>query len=327
MVSHLSLILFVHLLVYTALACLGLLTLAGFFGRRSWLLDITSHFRVQYFCSLVVLALGCLALDQLWGAGMALILAVVNATVILPRFVSLAQAASNGPGCRLLLSNVLKRNRSYERLRDLVIQEQPDLVVLIEPDQAWLDGIADLRLHYPYWAVAPRWDAYGIAILSRQPFQSTEVLHLGSGERPTVVARLSLKNHHDQMLTVIATHPPPPKGAVHSANRNDQLQALAQFVRQEGDALILCGDLNLSPWSPHFSDLIKRSGLADSGRGFGIQSTWPADNFLLRTPIDHCLISSHIAVRRRRLGPRIGSDHLPIILDFSLAGPQLIHES
>jgi endonuclease/exonuclease/phosphatase (EEP) superfamily protein YafD len=326
MYSQISLILITHLLLIAALASLGLLTLAGFLGRRTWLLDLTSHFRVQYLCLLVLLANGFLVFSQFWGAGVALILAVVNATVILPRFISRARAASKGPECRLLLCNVLKRNRSYQRLRDLVIQEQPDLVVLIEPDLAWLDGIADLRLDYPYWAVAPRQDAYGVAILSRQPFQSQEVIHLDSAEGPTVVARVDLKNHHDQILTVIATHPPPPKGAVHSANRNDQLQALAQFVRQQDGALILCGDFNLSPWSPHFSDLLKRSGLDDSGRGFGIQPTWPVDNFLMRTPIDHCLISPHIAVRRRRLGPRIGSDHLPVILDFSLAGPQLTPE-
>jgi endonuclease/exonuclease/phosphatase (EEP) superfamily protein YafD len=310
-------ILVVHLLSIAALVFLGLLTLAGFFGRKLWLLDITSHFRVQYFFSLLLVTVGCLVSGQVWGALAAIALASVNATVMLPRFIPLAQAASNGPVYRLLLSNVLMRNRSYDQLRKLVVREQPDLIVLIEPDQAWLDGLAHLRPDYPYWAVASRQDAYGIAVLSRQPFQSAEVIHLGSAEVPTVVARLNVGNHPDQMLTVIATHPPPPKGAVHSASRNNQLLALAQFARQPGEALILCGDLNLSPWSPHFSDLLKSSRLADSGRGFGVQPTWPADNWLLRTPIDHCLVSPHISVRRRRLGPRIGSDHLPIILDFT----------
>ena len=310
-------ILVVQLLLIAALVLLGLLTFAGFFGRKSWLLDITSHFRVQYFTSLLLVSFGCLVFGQIWGAVAAIALASVNAAVMLPRFIPLAQAASNGPVYRLLLSNVLMRNRSYDQLRKLVVRERPDLVVLIEPDQAWLDGLADLRPDYPYWAVASRQDAYGIAVLSRQPFQSAEELHLGSAEVPTVIARLNLADHPDQMLTVMATHPPPPKGAVHSESRNNQLQALAQYVRQGGEAFILCGDLNLSPWSPYFSDLLKSSRLADSGRGFGVQPTWPADNGLLRTPIDHCLVSAQIAVRRRRLGSRIGSDHLPVILDFT----------
>jgi endonuclease/exonuclease/phosphatase (EEP) superfamily protein YafD len=299
---------------------LGLLTLVGFWGRRGWILDITSHFRVQYLALLLLASIGFLGLGQVWGAAAAFGLAVLNGAAILPRFISLAHAASNGPSYRLLLSNVLKSNRSYHYLQELVAAEKPDLVVLIEADQAWIDALTGLRQDYPYWQVASREDAYGIAVLSRQPFESAEVDHLGSAEVPTVVVRLYLANHNDRLLTVVATHPPPPKGAALSAKRNDQLQALAHFVRQQSEAVILCGDLNLSPWSPYFPDLLRDSGLADSGRGFGIQPTWPVDNYLLRTPIDHCLVSTPISVRRRRLGPRIGSDHLPVILDFSLAG-------
>jgi endonuclease/exonuclease/phosphatase (EEP) superfamily protein YafD len=320
MTSQGSFVSVIDFFLMVVVAGLCLLTFAGFWGRRGWLLDITSHFRVQYFFLLVLSSLSFLALGLVWGAAAALGLALVNGAVILPRFVSLAHAASNGPSYRLLLTNVFRKNRSYDHLRGLVVREQPDLVVLIEPDQAWIDALAGLRQDYPYWQVASREDAYGIALFSRQPFESAEVAHLGSAEMPTVVVRLHLTNHHDWSLTVIATHPPPPKGAAHSARRNDQLKALAQFVRQQSEAVILCGDLNVSPWSPYFSDLLKYSGLADSGRGFGIQPTWPVDNYLLRTSIDHCLVSSQIAVRRRRLGPRIGSDHLPIILDFSLVG-------
>ena len=159
MVSHISLILIVQLFIIAALAGLGLLTLAGFFGRLTWLLDITSHFRVQYFCLLVLAAVGCLVLGQIWGALGALILAIVNAAVILPRFISMAQAASNGPACRLMLPNALKSNRSYDQLRSLVIREQPALNVLIEPDQARLEGLADLRPDYPYRPLASRHEA------------------------------------------------------------------------------------------------------------------------------------------------------------------------
>jgi endonuclease/exonuclease/phosphatase (EEP) superfamily protein YafD len=309
-----------NLFLAAFVAGLGLLTMLGFLGRRAWLLDLPNHFRVQYFFLLVLAAVGCMAFGWLWGAGVALGLALVNLGVILPRLIPQARAASNGSGYRLLLSNVLKRNRSYHKVLDLVNSQQPDLVVLIEPDRTWLENLAELHRDYPFWYSNPRKDAYGIAVLSRQPFDSAEVIYLGSAGVPTVVVRFHLNNDPDRLLTVIATHPPPPKGARHTARRNDQLRALAKFVRQQRGALMLCGDLNLSPWSPHFFDLIRDSGLSDSGRGFGIQPTWPADNFWLRTPIDHCLVSSHVMVRRRWIGPRVGSDHLPVLLDFSLAG-------
>ncbi len=318
MAFQISLVTVFVLLLSAIVAVLCLLTIMGFLGRRGWFLDITSHFRVQYFCLLALAGVGFLALGRWWGAVLALGFALVNGAVILPRFIPLAHAASNGSSYRLLLSNVLKRNRSYDQVRQLVAREQPDLVVLIEPDRAWLEALAGLRQDYPYWQVSPRQDAYGIAVLSRKAFDSAEVIYLGLAGVPTVVVRLRLANDHDRLLTVIATHPPPPKGEFHSTRRNDQLQALAKFVSQQRDAVLLCGDLNLSPWSPYFFDLLEDGGLVDSGRGFGIQPTWPAENYWLRTPIDHCLVSPHIAVHRRRLGPRIGSDHLPVILDFSL---------
>jgi endonuclease/exonuclease/phosphatase (EEP) superfamily protein YafD len=314
---------FIHLIdlcLIVIVANLCLLTLAGFLGRRWWFLDLPNHFRAQYFYVLLLVVVGFLALGRWWGVAVSLSMALVNFAMILPRFIPLARAASNGPIYRLLLSNVLMRNHSYDKVRDLVNRERPDLVILIEPNQAWLNGLAELRQDYPYWHTAPRKDAYGVAVFSRQPFDSTEVIHQGYAGQPTVLVRLRMSNHHNQMLNVIATHPSPPKGAAHSAGRNNQLQALAELARQQTGAVLLCGDLNLSPWSPYFVDLLREGCLVDSGRGFGLQPTWPANNFLLRTPIDHCLVSPQITVRHRRLGPQVGSDHLPVILDFSLTG-------
>ena len=34
------------------------------------------------------------------------------------------------------------------------------------------------------------------------------------------------------------------------------------------------GDFNLTPWSPHFQDLLSRGDLRDSSLGRGIQNTW-----------------------------------------------------
>ena len=78
------------------------------------------------------------------------------------------------------------------------------------------------------------------------------------------------------------------------------------------------GDLNTTSWSPFFSDLIEESGLRDSRKGFGIQTTWPDGLFLLRIPIDHCLVSKDISVLDRRVGPSIGSDHFPVTVDLVL---------
>jgi len=39
---------------------------------------------------------------------------------------------------------------------------------------------------------------------------------------------------------------------------------------------------------------------------------------LLGIPIDHCLVSPEIIVTKRSVGPSVGSDHYPVIIDFSI---------
>jgi endonuclease/exonuclease/phosphatase (EEP) superfamily protein YafD len=90
------------------------------------------------------------------------------------------------------------------------------------------------------------------------------------------------------------------------------------LARKRTGALVLLGDLNTTSWSPHFRDLINTAGLKDSRAGFGIQPTWPAGTPPLWIPLDHCLVSPEIKVHDRRVGPNVGSDHFPVIVEFSL---------
>jgi endonuclease/exonuclease/phosphatase (EEP) superfamily protein YafD len=39
----------------------------------------------------------------------------------------------------------------------------------------------------------------------------------------------------------------------------------------------------------------------------------------MSVPIDHCLVSPEITILDRRLGPAVGSDHYPLIVDFIIS--------
>jgi endonuclease/exonuclease/phosphatase (EEP) superfamily protein YafD len=83
----------------------------------------------------------------------------------------------------------------------------------------------------------------------------------------------------------------------------------------------LLGDLNVTPWSPYFQELLAATGLRDSARGWGLQPSWPTMSLLLRVPIDHCLISPELHVTERTLGPDIGSDHFPLLVTLAVQRP------
>ena len=133
---------------------------------------------------------------------------------------------------------------------------------------------------------------------------------------PTIRARIRVG---DQLVNVIVVHPPPPVGGALYRERNRYLQALTEYVAALQGPVIVAGDLNSSMWSGHYHPLEERAGLHNTRNGFGVLPTWPADFLAMGIPIDHCLVSQDIAVLELRVGPDIGSDHLPLIARLGVA--------
>jgi endonuclease/exonuclease/phosphatase (EEP) superfamily protein YafD len=105
-------------------------------------------------------------------------------------------------------------------------------------------------------------------------------------------------------------------GSVHAR----ELDALAAARPSLGSRLIVCGDFNTVPWSAQFEDFGRAAGLTDVFRGAWHTHSWPSWSPTLGALIDHCLVSDGLAVRDRRFGPSIGSDHLPLVLDVGIEG-------
>lgn len=297
----------------TLIACIG--TGLGFLGRFWWPFELASHFRAQYFLFLLVSAILFLIWRKQGAAILAAVFALVNVSLIAPLYFGNSAIHDGGRVFRAALINVDASNQDYGRLQDFIRSVEPDFLVLAEINQTWLDELGTLRASYPYARARPRADNFGIALLSRNPFAKAEIQYIGDADVPSVVARFEIDG---LSFTVIGTHPLPPVGRVLSEHRNRQLAELAQVVAwQEGPVMVL-GDLNTTSWSPFFSDLVRATGLRDSRDGFGIQPTWPAGFPLLWVPIDHCLVSSEVVVHDRQTGPNVGSDHYPVVVDFSV---------
>ena len=299
----------------TLLLCAA--TVLAFFGGTWWRFDLLANFRLQYLLCLILSLIALLAGKKWPWAGVAGVFVVANFVDILPAFVGRGgQVASSSKPLTILLANVLTSNKEYERVRQLVRSNDPDIFAVLEASETWINELSSLREKYPHAVSRPRNDNFGIALFSRIPFEESEIVEIGEAGLPTAIARI---HFGDTPLTVIATHPLPPTRRSTARHRNRQLGELADYVRSVKGPVIVIGDLNTTPYSPHFKKLLRESGLRDSRRGRGIQPTWQAQlPWFLRIPLDHVLHSSEITVLRRRLGPNIGSDHLPVIVEFSL---------
>lgn len=277
-------------------------------------IELFSHFRLQYLAVSVLLLVALALLRSPLYAVPLLITAILNASYILPWYGGGTLAAGNA-NLKLLHANVYSNNDEYERLFELIKAEQPDVVFLQEFTPAWRIACERLRKDYPFDYSVPREGSFGIAMFSRIPLDS--VTHVDSPplQYPTILATMTVGG---AQLTLINTHPTIPLTRSLYDARNEQLDSVAGIAKRARGAVILTGDLNSSVWSRPYRALEKTTGLRNTRRGFGIQPSWPTFMPFAMIPIDHALVSDDIAVIGTRTGARIGSDHLPLIVELAV---------
>ena len=282
------------------------------FAHRN--IELLSHFRPQYLAaSLVLLAAFAVFRSPVYVVPL-LATAVLNASYVLPWYFG-GMAVESDMTLKLLNVNVFRGNEQHDRLLKLIETEQPDIIFLQEVSPEWHNATRSLRRGYPFSYVQPREDAFGIALFSRLEFDS--ITHVDSPplKFPTIVATLTVDG---KPLTLINTHAMMPLGRFEFDARNEQLQSIAEIARQATGAVILAGDLNNSIWNRSYRELEDGTGLRNSRRGIGILPTWPTFMPLAMIAIDHVLVSDDVGVVETRTGPRIGSDHLPLIVTIAL---------
>jgi len=307
-----------------ALRCARLLTLllvvatAMTSVRCSWWpCELLSHFPAQ----LAALALLTLATFVVVGGMRGIVVsaavAVWNVVAFVPFYASVPAPLVPPPTAagviRVVAMNVAVHNRDGQRVVRFIRATQPDVLVVTELNDFWVTVLEQLAVDFPFRRLDPRAGHLGIGLLSRLPLTALDDNPAGTH---AVVARVSKPR-----FTIVGTHTRPPFTPRSLAIRNQQLVDIATFVRRQREPVVVAGDLNSSSWSPVFEDFLREAGLRDTRLGRGVQPTWPAWLPLAQVPIDHALVSAGVRVHARFVGGRVGSDHLPIVLDFSVDQP------
>ena len=272
--------------------------------------ELFSHFHLQYLAVAVVLMIVFAVRRAQLYALAALIAVAINASFLVPWY-GAAQAAPGGTALKFVYANLLSTNDDFDRLLTLIEAEQPDLIFLQEFSPQWQTATKPLHASYPVSYVQPRDDNFGIAMFSRVPLASASHVDSPPLGYPTLIATASVNGAE---LTLVSSHPMIPVGRDNFAARNEQLASLAELVSAIDGPIMLLGDLNATIWDRYYRQFEVDTGLRNARRGFGILPTWPTFMPIGMIPIDHVLISEEISVVEARTGPRIGSDHLPLIV-------------
>ncbi|CAN5913136.1 endonuclease/exonuclease/phosphatase family protein [soil metagenome] len=293
--------------------------LATLLAQLDWKADLLSHFQGPAF---VVTILGAVLLvwwRRRWPA-LALMALALSQFPPLWQF----QAANPVPPdpdapqrLLVLVSNVHSRNQNHEALERLIRAEQPDVVGLVEFNQNWQAGLARVAREYPYRVEFP-YGTQGVALWLKQPPPSDreppELVFIGSSGYPALSVATSFAG---QPLDLWLVHPPNPLDPRGRTQGPTELLSLARAIHRTEGARLILGDLNRTEGSPYFRSFLQATGTRDSRLGFGRQPSWPTWSPLYRIAIDHVFPGPELAVRDRRLGPNIGSDHFPVIVELA----------
>jgi endonuclease/exonuclease/phosphatase (EEP) superfamily protein YafD len=283
-------------------------------GRYAWPLDLFTHFRVQYALLLLVVAIALFALRAPLLGAVSVVGAVLAAIPIVSYMgVPTARAHAGSASFRVVTFNTWFRNHDYAAIGRFLEKTQADVIVLEELSRD--EGLRlGAHLHsYPHSHndVQP----HGTIVFARWPIVSAESFAMAGG--PARAARVTLDWQGTQ-VTVLGVHLHWPLGPTNSRLRNAELDTIASFAAGRSEPLIVAGDFNVTPWSRHFRRALDRSGLNDAAAGHGLAPSWPSQFPPLGIRIDHCLASKHWRSTDVRLGPSLGSDHLPLIADLEL---------
>ncbi|MFK7994015.1 MAG: endonuclease/exonuclease/phosphatase family protein [Granulosicoccus sp.] len=289
----------------------ALLSLGALFSGYHLLLDVISHFRVQYIVLLLpVFFIAILAKKIIPTIIITLALAAHGYIVASSLLPTPTRSDPDYLELTVLNSNLLMSNANYQAQLDIIEEKKPDIIAFEEYTHLWHEVLVSSLQDYPYQITHPSYGAFGIALYSKHPITNGGVDYFTISAYPVINVDVQLA---DNNVRIIAVHPPPPSTALMHEIRNKTMHRIASESSTQDNAVIVMGDFNSTPWTSHFSDMTSDGGLSNTRAGHGFHPTWPSGFFPLLIPIDHILVNSYVGIQHFESIFLEGSDHRNIL--------------
>ncbi len=256
-----------------------------------------------------LLAIGCLGYQAWW---------ILPYTRLWRPEVKSADTSRDRPRIRVMAANVLMPNRQANKLKALIREHRPDVLVTLETDAWWEAQLDELTAQYPHSMRCPLDNLYGMHVWSRLALENAETCFLVEDDVPSMHARVRLDERLAIRMHFLHPAPPSPTENDESTERDIELLLVAKSVQDDepDTPIIVTGDLNDVAWSANTRLFRKISGLLDPRVGRCMVNSFHAQHWFLRWPLDHLFHSHHFQLIRIQRLPQFGSDHFPVLVEL-----------
>ncbi|TIV69169.1 MAG: AP endonuclease, partial [Mesorhizobium sp.] len=214
----------------------------------------------------------------------------------------------------LLQMNLRFDNPTPKKVLSLIGRTNPDVITLDEVSGMWARELGYITSAYPYRILCPYPNGiFGVALLSRRPFAAGTAPHC----EPRGAMATATIDFGGTGVDVAAIHLswPWPR------EQYWQIGELAEPLAALGETAIMAGDCNAAPWSAAVQRVASIGGLTvmPSAGPTWIHRKLP--DFLRRfagLPIDQVFSKGGVTILSSTRLEDDGSDHLPVLVEFSL---------
>ncbi|RYG46368.1 hypothetical protein EON79_10325 [bacterium] len=263
-------------------------------------------------CVLIVLGFRVLLRREV-GRNLVTALGIAAATIPLlsPQWSGARGAGADGTILAMTF-NVEKSSRRMPELLAYLKENRVDILFLQENKGGDESPASYLQGSLAGWHMA---SAGEVAILSRWPLEDVRSIETKTGDGRQMLLADIAGPRRFRAMTVHWSVPQFSKGL--RAMRNGAVRQSLDYEQtleaaREGDLpLLLGGDFNNPPRHAFTHDLSRRFENCFSTRGAGLGWTYPSGKPWTR--IDHLYVARGLETLGAKVGPNLGSDHLPLL--------------
>ncbi len=119
-------------------------------------------------------------------------------------------------------------NTQHQKLLDVISDFDPDILFLMETDQAWVDAVEPVLGRYSTVVREPKPDHYGMLFATRLDVDEARIIYLTTDDTPSVFAQLT--GPDGTTFRFVGLHPRPPVPGQSTKERDAQIYYSARFA-------------------------------------------------------------------------------------------------